>query len=197
MASAIAGKSMQAQSSIASKGVLSNRYAAYFRSIFIGMSQDPHPFLRMQMFTFHVNSHDMVRPVNLSQIRTQVELKEKHRTTREYIESNSSRFLSSIHCLICATDLEPARMKFPLYIEKDKCIPFDAGLLHKIKRQIIIRIHWNHLIYTFESDLDALKKIADGRRHRVKTSSSLIKVSACVYLVHFHATGSSRNGDQI
>lgn len=64
--------------------------------------------------------------------------------------------------------LEPAKVKYPSYIEKEKCIPFDAGLLHKIKRQIIIRIHWNNIIYTFESDLDALKKIADGRRHRVK-----------------------------
>lgn len=66
--------------------------------------------------------------------------------------------------------LEPAKVKYPSYIEKEKCIPFDAGLLHKIKRQIIIRIHWNNVIYTFESDLDALKKIADGRRHRVNHS---------------------------
>ena len=54
-----------------------------------------------------------------------------------------------------------------MYSEKDQCIQFDAGLLHKIKRQIIIRIHWNNVTYTFESDLDALKKIADGHRHRV------------------------------
>lgn len=59
-------------------------------------------------------------------------------------------------------------MKFPSYIEKEKCIPFDVGLIHKIKRHIIIRIHWNNVTYTFESDLDVLKKIADGRRHRVK-----------------------------
>jgi len=52
-------------------------------------------------------------------------------------------------------------------MEKEKCIAFDAGLLQKIKRQIIIRIHWNNHTFTFESDLDALKKIADGRRHRV------------------------------
>jgi hypothetical protein len=55
-----------------------------------------------------------------------------------------------------------------VYLENEKCIPFDAGLLHKIKRQILIRIHYDNIIYTFESDLDALKKIADGHRHRVK-----------------------------
>jgi hypothetical protein len=54
-----------------------------------------------------------------------------------------------------------------MYNAKDQCIPFDAGLLNKIKRQIIIRIHSNNVIYTFESDLGALKKLADGHRHRV------------------------------
>ncbi len=62
---------------------------------------------------------------------------------------------------------EPARVKFPMYSEKDQCIPFDAGLLNKIKRQIIIRIHSNNVIYVFESDLGALKKLADGHRRRV------------------------------
>ena len=62
-------------------------------------------------------------------------------------------------------------MKFPLYMEKEKCIAFDAGILPKIKRQIIIRIHGNNRTFTYESDLDALKKIADGRRHRVKIFS--------------------------
>lgn len=64
--------------------------------------------------------------------------------------------------------LGPAKVKFPSYMEKDKYIPFDAGLVPKVKRQIIIRVRWNNTNYTFESDLDALKKIADGRRHRVK-----------------------------
>ncbi len=58
-------------------------------------------------------------------------------------------------------------MKFPMYNEKDQCIPFDAGLLNKVKRQIIIRIHSNNTIYTYESELDVLKKLADGHRHRV------------------------------
>lgn len=89
-------------------------------------------------------------------------------------------------------------MKFPLYIEKEKCIPFDAGLLHKIKRQIIIRIHWNHIVYTFESDLDALKKIADGRRHRVTIFDDFSSIKTNVlYLVLFYTISSSRNGDQV
>jgi hypothetical protein len=54
-----------------------------------------------------------------------------------------------------------------MYNESDQCIAFDAGLLNKIKRQIIIRIHSNNVIYTFETDLGALKKLADGHRHRV------------------------------
>lgn len=62
---------------------------------------------------------------------------------------------------------EPARVKFPLYNEKDQCIIFDAGLLDKIKRQMIIRIHFNNIIYVFESDLGTLKKLSDGHRHRV------------------------------
>ena len=64
--------------------------------------------------------------------------------------------------------LGPARMKFPVYNEKDKCIAFDAGLMNKIKRQIIIRIQSNQVMYTFESELDALKKLADGHRHQVQ-----------------------------
>ena len=57
-----------------------------------------------------------------------------------------------------------------MYVAKDQCVPFDAGLLNKVKRQIVVRIHSKNIIYTFESDLDALRKLADGRRYRVKTS---------------------------
>ncbi|CAF1201950.1 unnamed protein product [Rotaria sordida] len=109
------------------------------------MSEHPHPFLRMQIMSFQVNNYNQC--VNLSNIQTQIELKEKYRSTRNNTE-------------------KPTKVKFPMYIEKERYIPFDAGLLHKIKRQIIIRIHWNNVTYTFESDLDALKKIADGHRHR-------------------------------
>ncbi|CAF0939028.1 unnamed protein product [Adineta ricciae] len=109
------------------------------------MSQDPHPFLRMQILNFQVNNSNQF--VKLADVQTQVELKEKNRTTRDNGE-------------------KPTKVKFPMYIEKERCIPFDAGLLHKIKRQIVVRIQYENIMYKFESDLDALKKIADGHRHR-------------------------------
>jgi hypothetical protein len=88
-----------------------------------------------------------------------------------------------------------------LFIEKEKCIPFDVGILHKIKRQIIIRIHWNNTTYTFESDLDALKKIADGHRHRVNEvfffCKNLIFYEVWFSLVSFHNTSSSWNDYKI
>ncbi|CAM4858651.1 unnamed protein product [Rotaria socialis] len=111
------------------------------------MSQQLHPFLRIQILNFQINNNNNhYQYVNLSNVQTQIELKESYRSTRNNVE-------------------KPAKVKFPIYMEKEKCIPFDAGLLHKVKRQIIIRIHWNDVTYTFESDLDALKKIADGHRH--------------------------------
>ncbi len=55
------------------------------RDIFIGMSQDPHPFLRMQILNFQVDNNQLV---NLSCMKTQIELKEKHRSTRDNTESN-------------------------------------------------------------------------------------------------------------
>jgi len=51
------------------------------------MSQDPHPFLRMQILNFQVNNNNN-QFVNLSDIKTQVELKEKHRLSRDNITSN-------------------------------------------------------------------------------------------------------------
>ncbi|CAF3695328.1 unnamed protein product [Rotaria socialis] len=111
------------------------------------MSQQLHPFLRIQILNFQINNNNNhYQYVNLSNVQTQIELKESYRSTRNNVE-------------------KPAKVKFPIYMEKEKCIPFDAGLLHKVKRQIIIRIHSNDVTYTFESDLDALKKIADGHRH--------------------------------
>lgn len=86
MASAVVAKSMQAQSSIASKRVIRVIFTSF--QVCLGMSQDPHPFLRMQIFTFQANFNQMNHLVNLAQIRTQIELKEKHRTTRDYVESN-------------------------------------------------------------------------------------------------------------
>jgi hypothetical protein len=74
-----------------------------------------------------------------------------------------------------------------MYNEKDQCIPFDAGLLNKIKRQIIIRIHSNNVIYIFESDLNALKKLADGHRRRVCSFLSNSFSYPYFFLVLFYA----------
>jgi hypothetical protein len=57
------------------------------------MSQDPHPFLRMQILSFQVNNHSEF--VNLSHVKTQVELKEKHRPTRDNVESKKQYFFLS------------------------------------------------------------------------------------------------------
>ncbi|CAF0852280.1 unnamed protein product [Rotaria sp. Silwood1] len=108
------------------------------------ITQNPHAFLRINILSFQVSNDKLV---DLNDVKTQIELKEKHRSTRDVVE-------------------KPARVKFPMYNEKDQCITFDAGLLNKIKRRIIIRIHANNETYTFESDLDVLKKLADGHRHR-------------------------------
>lgn len=105
---------------------------------------NPHPFLRLNILSFQIHNN---HAIDLNTIKTQVELKEKQRTTKNNQET-------------------PARIKLPLYNEKDRCIQFDAGILYKIKRQIIIRISSNNVIYTYESDLGALKKLADGHRHR-------------------------------
>lgn len=93
---------------------------------------------------------------------------------------------------------EPSKVKYPMYIEKDQCIPFDAGLMYKIKRQIIIRIHALNVTHTFESDLDALKRIADGHRHRVRKSNFetlflLIKTNNQRVSAHFYTEGASRS----
>ena len=80
----------------------------------------------------------------------------------------------------------PAKVKFPLYNEKDQCIIFDAGILDRVKRQMIIRVHFNNIIYVFESDLGALKKLSDGHRHRVglflsRNSSSWVFFSSVIF----------------
>ena len=53
----------------------------------LDMSQDPHPFLRMQILNFQVNNSNQF--VNLADVQTQVELKEKNRTARDNGESKS------------------------------------------------------------------------------------------------------------
>lgn len=49
------------------------------------MSQQPHPFLRIQIFSFQIENSNQY--VNLSNVRTQIELKEKYRSTRNNVES--------------------------------------------------------------------------------------------------------------
>ena len=137
---------------------------------------DSYPFLRMQLLNFQVNNAKSNQLVNLATTKTQIELREKHRAARDHVESTEHH-----RCLDWSRDLEisplsilePARMKFPVYNEKDKCVAFDAGLMNKIKRQIIIRIQANQVVYMFESDLDALKKLADGHRHQVQSPLTL------------------------
>ncbi|CAF0755327.1 unnamed protein product [Adineta steineri] len=108
------------------------------------MTQNIHAFLRISILNFQINNN---QHIHLSDVKTQIELKEKHRSLDDNIE-------------------RPARVKFPMYSEKEQCIQFDAGILNKIKRQIVIRVHANNVIYTYESDLDVLKKLSDGHRHR-------------------------------
>jgi hypothetical protein len=56
---------------------------------FIDVSQDPsHPFLRMQILNFQVNNNNQL--INLSNVKTQIELKEKHRPTRDHVESKKN-----------------------------------------------------------------------------------------------------------
>lgn len=62
------------------------------------MSQDPHPFLRMRILNFQVNNNNQC--VNLSNVKTQIELKEKHRLTRDNTESKKNSNLSFFFLLI-------------------------------------------------------------------------------------------------
>ncbi len=52
------------------------------------MSQSLHPFLRMQIFNFQIYYNEHHQYLNLMNVTTQIELKEKHRSTRDHIESN-------------------------------------------------------------------------------------------------------------
>ncbi len=52
------------------------------------MSQTPHSFLRMQIFNFQIYHNEHHQFLNLTNVTTQIELKEKHRSTRDHIESN-------------------------------------------------------------------------------------------------------------
>lgn len=72
--------------------------------------------------------------------------------------------------------------------------------MNKIKRQIIIRIQSNQVMYTFESELDALKKLADGHRHQVQRRLTPLTLGSNGFfssLVLLHTTSRSRNDYQV
>jgi hypothetical protein len=54
--------------------------------ICIAITQNPQAFLRVQILNFQVNNN---QPVHLTDVKTQVELKEKHRSTRDNTESKA------------------------------------------------------------------------------------------------------------
>lgn len=56
-------------------------------SIFTVPSHDSYPFLRMQLLNFQVSNTKSNQLVNLATIKTQIELREKHRATRNHVES--------------------------------------------------------------------------------------------------------------
>lgn len=61
------------------------RKCCFSSLVFAAMSQQPHPFLRIQIFSFQIENSNQY--VNLSNVRTQIELKEKYRSTRNNVES--------------------------------------------------------------------------------------------------------------
>lgn len=61
------------------------------KNSFLGSSQDQHPFLRVQILNFKATNN---QSIDLKEIKTQVELKEKHRSTRNFDDS-SLRFYST------------------------------------------------------------------------------------------------------
>ena len=55
-----------------------------FLLVLTAFSQDAYPFLRMQLLNFRVNSDQII---NLSSVKTQIELREKHHSSRDPQES--------------------------------------------------------------------------------------------------------------
>lgn len=128
------------------------------------MSQISHPFLRFEIIKFQIQSSKQL--VDLNQIKTEVEIKEKNVLTRV----NSTRmFLTSIfsfdeHLLLF---LCLARIKKPHYNETNESIRFDIGLILNTERFITIRINFHGTIYIYENDLKSLQKLTNGCRHQV------------------------------
>ena len=58
------------------------------KNSFLGSSQDQHPFLRVQILNFKVTNN---QSIDLKEIKTQVELKEKHRSAKNSMDSTMNR----------------------------------------------------------------------------------------------------------
>jgi hypothetical protein len=123
------------------------------------MAQDIQPFLRIEILKFQISNNKQT--IDLAKVKTEVEIKEKNHSTQQPCMFFLLYLQKSIYFLSLA------RIKKPVYSENNQCIRFDAGLYTNIERQISIRITSNDVLYTFESDLKALHKLADGFRHQV------------------------------
>ncbi|CAF4627685.1 unnamed protein product [Rotaria sp. Silwood1] len=105
------------------------------------MSQNSHPFLRIEIFKFQISQQKQT--IDLSKVKTEVEIKEKGDSTQS------------------------SRIKKPIYNENHQCIRFDAGLLTNIQRKIFIQIFYNDISYKFQSNLKDFRKLTDGFRHQI------------------------------
>jgi hypothetical protein len=52
--------------------------------IFVAINHNPHAFLRVNILSFQVNNN---QTVDLNEIKTQIELREKHRSAQDNVES--------------------------------------------------------------------------------------------------------------
>ncbi|CAF1385843.1 unnamed protein product [Rotaria sordida] len=104
------------------------------------MCENSHPFLRIEIVKFQVNHQN--ETIDLTKVKTEVTIKEKDTLTKSL------------------------RIKKPIYNENNQSIRFDAGLYTNIKREILIRIFYNDILYEYESDLKLFQRLSDGFRHQ-------------------------------
>lgn len=128
------------------------------------MSKTSQPFLRIEILKFQITNTKQI--VDLSKVKTEIEIKEKNQTTKErmlsiYFSIKLIRILIYFKALI----------KRPMFNENNQSIRFDIGIYVNIERQISIRIISNEILYLFELDLKNLQKLADGHRHQVRSFS--------------------------
>lgn len=124
------------------------------------MTQVTHPFLRIEILKFQINNTKQI--IDLSKIKIEIEIKDKHQSTQ------ARMFLFIYLFLIKLNNFLLARIKRPIFNENNQSIKFDAGIFVNTERQISIRINANEILFTFESDLKVLQKLADGFRHQVR-----------------------------